>query len=96
MRKSLLAILVVVASVGATVGLSPTRSIPAPVALAIDMRAAAPAQAPPAQTPLAGAREFMAKKEDAACLEQCYLKEKQQCEKENKAKNRPGTKENWD
>jgi hypothetical protein len=97
MRKSLLAMLVVVASVGVTAGLSPAGSAPVPMALSVDMMGTAPDQAPPAQAPFAGEPWFMAAQEDTwACIEDCSLKHQKQCEKDNKDKNKPGTKENWD
>jgi len=97
MSKILLTMLLVLASIGGTEVLSLAEISPATVNLSVDAVEAAPDQTPAVQEPVAGEIFFMARNPDKEkCIEKCYSDEKVKCEKDNKSKNQPGTKENWD
>ena len=97
MSKILVAMLVAIASMGGAGGLSPAEIFLATVDLSVDTVEVAPDQTPSSREPVAGEIFFMARNPDKEkCLEKCYSDEKQKCEIDNKSKNRPGTKANWD
>jgi hypothetical protein len=95
MSKILLAMLVAMASMGAAGGLSAAELSSVIVERLSDTVVGAPGQVSTVQEPSAGGMFFMAGQATWRCMEQC-AQVRFQCERENKGRNPPGTKENWD
>ena len=95
MRQVLFAMLVTLAIVGGSELLSLAGLSPAMPDGSADAIEGARDQVPAVQERLAGGMFLMAGQDTWKCLEKC-ADDRSKCEKENKNKNKPGTKQNWD